>query len=1052
MNKTKNDYFQNVKLEKGTFKKLPYIQKKINPIRTLLESSSQSYSTLVPKNTNFYFYPRRSQGLPKEKINTKLYKVNDYISMTNNKNINSFNNINIINRTRNKKEINNSKNNRSDIRQDIGKTYSHLYRNSSTGNYNISTATSQNNKFNLNLFNNKSNILYNESTSNNQTTNNYNMHSKNSNDIIKKLNNYNLNLLKNSRYFSKTKYINGIKNKINNQKHINKSLSTKNISLENIYNSSAPKTFSDMAMEKLLIKHHRSIDEYKNIKNEEDTLTKRMEEIGIGTTDPAKRNNSANAIFYDFIPILLQHMKQKETLEEINKEQENNWLFDKIKSVYNNNSTEMTKGNITSHKKNILENPIIKYLFLERTLYNLRHTVKFVNIENREEFEEKVLKVMGEEYDKLENNKNIYDINDFITCGFEFDPKMFFNLKQLNINLKNRLLLDYDKMHKASKKIKGEEPNFSLTHHKARTRGFFTTNKSDFKLDENNENKNNNDSNDKSSSEVGSLLNKIMSTKIIPAKIRKFEGLRKSEKNLPILKNLEEVKDKDKTIIVQKEENEDKDVVGNIYLDINNNLAPNIGISRLAQELLDDVKKDKGYNTIKDNEKFNPNRNHIDLTDVTHLVNDVQTKDKIKKRNGKKYFKMYSVKKKKPKKKKKVEKPKSPEKEQEKKEEPKVDFDLIKSTVTMPKPIEIKKEQPKIEIKNKFDYERYKKEKIKEIELDKKTKSKLFATLKRQDIKRVSKKKNSMLNEIYYSSNLNQNNEDDYEKGKIFQKIKKIEEKKNEGEEEEEDIITQLKKLKKAEKEKEGVEESESSVYSSDDDEEMDEIDMSKDMENNGEVIKKKWMENSPKFKNRIIDFNKRRFAISNESHQMFDEFIRNEKIEILSDKMKKLYDKIDKKRKSDSKRKKKKRPYSFTGIDLSSVEEIEKKKKIFLNRIKEDIKYKINEGKYHRIEMDNFKNFEEAMNKFKLKNASDIKKVKLYVNLVEKYLHFYQMELDKKEKEKMDEDRINRFLRNLNQEIYVTLPYVKDVKGRHCHSVDYFKELQELSEYHGFF
>ena len=282
MNKTKNDYFQNVKLEKGTFKKLPYIQKKINPIRTLLESSSQSYSTLVPKNTNFYFYPRRSQGLPKEKINTKLYKVNDYISMTN-KNINSFNNINIINRTRNKKEIKNSKNNRSDIKQDIGKTYTHLYRNSSTGNYNISTATSQNNKFNLNLFNNKSNILYNDSTSNNQATNNYNMHNKNNNDIIKKLNNYNLNLLKNSRYFSKTKYINGIKNKIHNQKHINKSLSTKNISLENNYNASVRKTFNDMAMEKLLVKHHRSIDEYKNIKNEEDTLTKRMEEKGIGT-------------------------------------------------------------------------------------------------------------------------------------------------------------------------------------------------------------------------------------------------------------------------------------------------------------------------------------------------------------------------------------------------------------------------------------------------------------------------------------------------------------------------------------------------------------------------------------------------------------------------------------------------------------------------------------------------------------------------------------------------------------------------------------------------
>ena len=102
-------------------------------------------------------------------------------------------------------------------------------------------------------------------------------------------------------------------------------------------------------------------------------------------------------------------------------------------------------------------------------------------------------------------------------------------------------------------------------------------------------------------------------------------------------------------------------------------------------------------------------------------------------------------------------------------------------------------------------------------------------------------------------------------------------------------------------------------------------------------------------------------------------------------------------------------------------------------------------------IEMDNFKNFEEAMNKFKLKSSSDEKKVKLYINLVEKYLHFYQTDLDKKEKEKMDEDRINKFIRNLKQEIYITLPYVKEVQGRYCHSVDYFKELQELSEYHGF-
>ena len=90
-------------------------------------------------------------------------------------------------------------------------------------------------------------------------------------------------------------------------------------------------------------------------------------------------------------------------------------------------------------------------------------------------------------------------------------------------------------------------------------------------------------------------------------------------------------------------------------------------------------------------------------------------------------------------------------------------------------------------------------------------------------------------------------------------------------------------------------------------------------------------MDNSPKFKNRIIDFNRRRMGISNESHEMFDKLIKNEKIESLNDKMKKLYDKIDKKRKSvDSKKKRKKRIYTFVGVDLSSIQEIEKKKKSF--------------------------------------------------------------------------------------------------------------------------
>ena len=1059
MNAIKYDSLKNNKKEKekDISKKLPYIQK-INPVRTLLESSSQSFSSLIPKN-NIYFNPRKSQRLIREKnINTKLYKVNDYLSMTT-KEANPFNSINSINKTRNKKEITNLKNNRSDIKQDTGKTFNHFYRNSSTGNFNISTTTSQNNIVKLNnilnnnqLKTNKSNTIYNESSLNNNLCNN--------NDIIKKINDYNLNIIKKSRFFSKTKYINGIKKKIkDSQRHINKSLSTKNISLENTCSTSNKKTINELAVEKLLNKH-KKIDEY-NKKINEDNNTKKTEEIGIGT-DSTKINN---AIFYDFIPVILQHMKQKETLDEINKEHENYWLYEKINSIYNktnNNTTESAKGSL-KNKNNILENPIIKYLFLERTLYNLRHTVQFIDIKNREELEQKVIKVMGEEYAKLEKKDSIYDIHDFITRGYELDPKLFVRLKQLQLTKQSQLIFDFENLKKEYiKKEKEKEREIkrsTLPHYKYKG-SFFTTNKLDFKTDDNkNKNDDDNESNEKSFSEGGGMFDKILKSNKMPNKVRQFEGLNDDnikKKPFFINKNINQIyKNRKKESEKDEKEQENDNGVGTLNFDISKyklaNHDINTGISRLAQDLLDDEEneKDKKYNTVKEKEKFNPNRNNLDLSDITHIVKDVQSRDKIKKRHGKQYIKIYSVKKKKPKKKKKPIKEK-PEEIEEKKEEPEIDFDLIRSSV-IPKPEEPKKEEPKIEIKNKFDYERYKKEKIKEIELDKKSKSKLFAALKRQDVKRVSKKKNSMLNEIYYSSNYQKDSYDKNKQSKKFEKIKRIDEKKFD-EESEENIIIQMKKIKKAEKEFEEGEESESYSSDYDDDDDVEELDMSKDMENKGDIIKKNWMENSPKFKNRIIDYNKRRFAISNNSHEMFDDLIKNERIESLNAKMKKLYEKMDKKRKStDSKRRKKKRPYSFAGVDLASVDEIEKKKKIFLNRIKEDIKYKISEGKYHMIEMDNFKNFEEAMNKFKLKNAKDIRKVKLYINLVEKYLHFYQLELDKKEKEKMDEDRINRFLRNLNQEVYVTLPYVRDVKGRYCHSVDYFKELQELSEYHGF-
>ena len=47
--------------------------------------------------------------------------------------------------------------------------------------------------------------------------------------------------------------------------------------------------------------------------------------------------------------------------------------------------------------------------------------------------------------------------------------------------------------------------------------------------------------------------------------------------------------------------------------------------------------------------------------------------------------------------------------------------------------------------------------------------------------------------------------------------------------------------------------------------------------------------------------------------------------------------------------------------MDLKNIDEIEKKKQLYLIQLKEDVKYKIKEGKYHLIEIENFKNFENA-------------------------------------------------------------------------------------------
>ena len=249
---------------------------------------------------------------------------------------------------------------------------------------------------------------------------------------------------------------------------------------------------------------------------------------------------------------------------------------------------------------------------------------------------------MGEEYAKLEKKESIYDIHDFITYGFELDPKFFIYLKQIQFGKQPPLLIDFYKIKKDIKKEKEKEHKIkisTLPNYKYKG-GFFTTNKSDFKIDEN-KNKNeigDNESNEKSFSEVGGIFNKILHSTKIQIKKKKFEGLSNNIHKKPffINKNINQVyKNKNRENENDEKEKENNNVVPTLNFDISKyklaNHDINSGISRLAQDLLDDEdnEKDNKYNTVKDKEKFNQNRNNLDLSDITHIVKEIQSRVKI---------------------------------------------------------------------------------------------------------------------------------------------------------------------------------------------------------------------------------------------------------------------------------------------------------------------------------------------------------------------------------------------------------------------------------------
>ena len=138
----------------------------------------------------------------------------------------------------------------------------------------------------------------------------------------------------------------------------------------------------------------------------------------------------------------------------------------------------------------------------------------------------------------------------------------------------------------------------------------------------------------------------------------------------------------------------------------------------------------------------------------------------------------------------------------------------------------------------------------------------------------------------------------------------------------------------------------------------------------------------------------------------------------------------------------------SFKGVNITSVEDIEYNKNVLLYKLKEDIKNKIKEGKCDINELENFKKFENKINEYQINyNSKDINKIKEYFLLISKQFQEYQDEMNYRETQKLEEMRINKFIKNLNYELDFNVPRAIWEKGRRCRSSDLYKKLISLSD-----
>ena len=137
-----------------------------------------------------------------------------------------------------------------------------------------------------------------------------------------------------------------------------------------------------------------------------------------------------------------------------------------------------------------------------------------------------------------------------------------------------------------------------------------------------------------------------------------------------------------------------------------------------------------------------------------------------------------------------------------------------------------------------------------------------------------------------------------------------------------------------------------------------------------------------------------------------------------------------------------------FKDVNLESIEDIEFNKTLLLFKIREKIRYKILIGECDKSEMDELNKFENKLNEYKsnynLKNKKGIKQYALI--LLMKFNEFIEL-FEMRDSQKIEENRINKFIDDLKYNIYFSYPFVLNIKGKRCSTRNLNKSTSYLSE-----